>query len=255
MNVKNILSLLVLLQMIALPVMNVQAAPTLTAEQQAELEVKKAEAEESAAAAKDTAVEVAKEQGIEFSDLQDKLVAALDKAASAIDQAIVAINASSYLSKETKVELTDGLTALEGKLLDYRTKVNNASTLEELETINKEVVSLLKANKTVIGTAMKESGLVIAEQVSQSIEKMKIKAEKALQVLDVECDSAAFAQIETLVTQLETTNASLKVAIKAKDLETAKVQAKAAIKLSSDLAKVFSTLVTDCQDEIEELAS
>ncbi len=253
MNVKNFLSLFVVLQLIVMPVMAVQAAPkdNLTAEEQAELEAKVAEDKEQA---QETAAEVAKKMEIEFVDVQVKLIAVLDKSVDAIEKAIDAINASVYMSSETKVELTDGLKTLEGKLLEYRTQANNATSIEELQAINAEVVALLKANKTVILEAMKESMLVIATQVSQSIEKIKIKAEAALRMLDVECDSESFAEIETLVAQLETTNASLKVAIEAEDVATAKVQAKAAISISVDLAASFAGLVTDCQEEIEAQA-
>ena len=253
MNVKNFLSLFVVLQLIVMPVVAVQAAPkdNLTAEEQAELEANAAEAKVQA---QETAAEVAEKLGLEFTDLQAKLIAALDKADEAIDEAIDAINASVYMSSETKVELTDGLKTLQGKLLDYRAQANTATSMEELQAINAEVVATLKANKTVIIEAMKESMLVIAEQVSQSMEKIKIKAEAALKILDVECDSEAFAQIEALVTELETTNASLKAAIEADDVATAKVEAKAGISISVDLAASFALLVKDCQAEIEAQA-
>jgi hypothetical protein len=96
--------------------------------------------------------------------------------------------------------------------------------------------------------------LVIAEQVSQTMEKIKIRAEYALSILDVECDSESFAEIETLVAQLETTNAALKVAIEADDVATAKIEAKAAISISVDLAASFAGLVADCNEEIQEQA-
>ena len=253
MNLKNLLSLFVVLQLIVMPVIAVQAAPkdNLTAEEQAELEANAAEAKTQA---QETAAEVAEKMGLEYADLQVKMVAALDKSTDAIDQAIDTINASVYISSETKVELTDGLKTLQGKLLEYRTQVNNADTIEELQALNAEIVALLKANKTVIAEAMKESMLVIAEQVSQSMEKIKIKAEAALRTLDVECDSESFAEIDALVTQLETTNASLEAAIAANDVATAKVEAKAGISISVDLAASFAGLVADCQEEIEAQA-
>ncbi|HAU66133.1 MAG: hypothetical protein UT30_C0002G0045 [Candidatus Uhrbacteria bacterium GW2011_GWF2_39_13] len=253
MNVKNLLSLFVVLQLIVMPVFAVQAAPkdNLTAEEQAELEAKAAE---SKAQAQETAAEVAEKLGLEFADLQVKLIAGLDKSVEAIDNAIDTINASVYMSSETKVELTDGLKTLQGKLLDYRRQVNNADTMEELQAMNTEVIALLKANKTVIIDAIKESMLVITEQVSQSVEKIKIKAEAALKALDVECDSESFAEIEKLVAELETTNASLKVAIEAEDVATAKTQARAAISLSVNLAASFAVLVDDCEEEIQAQA-
>lgn len=260
MNVKNFLSLFVVLQLLILPIAAVQAAPkdNLTEEEQAELEVKKTEAEANAVETREQVqqktVEVAEELGLEFTDLQDKLITAIDKAVDIVDQAINVITSSEYMSKETKTELTDALNTLEAKLLDYRTAVNNATTIEELQTINEEVVQLLKDNKDVIIAAVQESMLVIAEQVSQTIEKIKIRVEYALQILDVECDSDAFAEIESLVVQLETTNTALKAAIEADDVETAKTQAKAAISTAVDLAASFAKLVGDCQEEIETQA-
>ncbi|MBI2473951.1 hypothetical protein HYV70_05370 [Candidatus Uhrbacteria bacterium] len=261
MNVKNLFSLFVVLQLIVMPVVAVQAAPkdNLTEEEQAELEAKKTEAEANLSETKEQAqekgAEIAEELGLEFTDLQDKLVNAIDKAINVVDQAIAAIDGSAYMSSETKTELTDALNNLEGKLLDYRTAVNNATTIEELQAINTEVIQLLKDNKDVIIEAVQQSMLVIAEQVSQTIEKIEIRAEYALSILDVECDSDSFAEIETLVAELETTNASLKTSIEAGDVETAKTQAKAAISISGDLAASFAGLVADCKEEIETQAA
>lgn len=258
MNLKNLFSLFVVLQLIVMPVVAVQAAPkdNLTEEEQAELEAKKTEAEANLSEGKDqaqeTAAQVAEELGLEFTDLQDKLITAIDKAVSAVDKAISTINASAYMSSETQAELTDALNTVEAKLLDYRTAANNAASAEELQAINEEVVVLLKENKTVIMEAMKESVLVIAEQASQSLEKIKIKAEAALTMLDVECDSEAFASIEALVAQMESINYTLQVAIEGGDTSTAKSAINAAISVSVDLAKSFAQLVTECQEEIEE---
>ena len=258
MNMKHLLSLFVVLQLIVMPVVVVQAAPkdNLTEEEQAELEVKKAEAEANLSAGKEqaqeTAAQVAEELGLEFTDLQDKLITAIDKAVNALDQAIAAINGSAYMSSETKAELTDALNTVEAKLLDYRTAANNATSAEELQAINAEVVQLLKDNKDVIVQALQESIVVIAEQVSQSVEKIKIKAEAALLMLDVECDSEAFAEIESLVADLEMFNTTLKVAIEANDTSTMKSALNAVISTSVDLAKSFAQLITECQEEIEE---
>ena len=260
-NIKSFLSLMVLAQLLFVPVFSLQAAPkdNLTEEEQAELDAKKAEAEVNAGEAKtqarETGEEVAEELGLEFSELQDKLITMIDKAVDAVENAQNAISGLYYMSDETKTEVNDTLMTLEAALLDYRTAVNNATTIEELYAINDEVIQLLKDNKEVIAEAIKESALIIAEQVEKTLEKIQIRLESMLATLAVDCDSEAVDELQTELDALDVLIEDLKVAIEAEDQETAEALVKEAVDMVPDLITSATQTLTECQEDIEDLAS
>ena len=252
---------MVLAQLLFVPVFSLQAAPkdNLTEEEQAELDAKKAEAEVNAGEAKtqarETGEEVAEELGLEFSELQDKLITMIDKAVDAVENAQNAISGLYYMSDETKTEVNDTLMTLEAALLDYRTAVNNATTIEELYAINDEVIQLLKDNKEVIAEAIKESALIIAEQVEKTLEKIQIRLESMLATLAVDCDSEAVDELQTELDALDVLIEDLKVAIEAEDQETAEALVKEAVDMVPDLITSATQTLTECQEDIEDLAS
>ena len=252
---------MILAQLLFIPIFSLQAAPkdNLTEEEQAELEAKKAEAEANAAEtktqARETGEEVAQELGIEFSELQEKLISMIDKAIDAVENAQNTINSLYYMSDETKTEVNDALMALEAALLDYRTAVNNATTIEELYAINDKVIELLKENKEVIAEAVKESALIIAKQVEKTLEKIEIRLEAMLAILAVDCDSEAVEELQTELDALDVLIEDLKVAIEAEDQETAEALVKEAMELVPDLIASTTQTLTECEEEIQDIAS
>jgi hypothetical protein len=256
---KIFLSLIMAFSFLVLPIGQINAAvkDNLTEEQKAELDAKSQEAQAQADEAKTKAweagTEAAKEAGLEFVDFQTAVLKVLDLAIARVEKAEGTIESLYYMSDVTKDEITDGLGALKGELLSYKTQVNNADTVEEVKAINAKVVQTLKDSTSVIVEAIRESSMVIYEEVQKTVEKLKIKADAILATLSVDCTEGSddIAALQTQLTSLETVNDNLKAAIEDQDKENAKKYAQEAMNMVPGVVKSLNSVLDTCSQYIE----
>ncbi|HLD17924.1 MAG TPA: hypothetical protein VJB99_02500 [Patescibacteria group bacterium] len=249
---RQLFSVLGILSFVLMPMTSALAATQPTQEQ---IDAAKA----TAAEAKQNAVDAASAAGVTFDQYKVKLIELLDKAVSKLDTAEETLKNNAYLSQATKDELVKGLNTLEAKLVDYKNAADDATSLSDLENLNKQVIELLKQNRTVIQEAMRSGIMVIAGEMVESIQIIVDKAEAMLKTLEIQCDvvvrddaskadkvDVTGEKIEDEIAQLEDYGTQLQANITAKDKEATKATMKAAAQVAAQLAKDIAYLQQLC---------
>lgn len=226
---------------LALPPAHARVTDNLTDEQ-------KAEAEAAADAAKDEAAAKAQAAGYTFDDLQEVLENILDVAIEALETAEDKINANPYLTDATKSELTDGLNEVEGALEVYAFKLQSITTLEELEALTDEVKTYLKTNESVIKEAIEETVYVLLGEAQKTMQVVISEIESAYLKMKRDCPEEAetFASFEATLNKLDIMSEDLKGYIEDEDAEAAKALIEEMKPLLKSAAADLQTFYNSC---------
>ncbi|GEM_PF-1916987 len=155
----------------------------------------------------------------DFTITQQKILALIDASVNRLNAAETNIQNNTQISSSAKTTTLNSLNSIESALLAYRTKVLAATTIEELQAINQEILQYLITNKDVIKANAKIAIADIAQSASAKASEIAAKAEQMIKVLYVTCPSqkSALDSLTQQTVQLKANAAALKSAATAKD--------------------------------------
>lgn len=180
--------------------------------------------------------------------LEQTILNMLNKSIDTLNDIENKIENNSKISNETKQIIIDALNKVEKGLVNYESEVEAATTIDELKTINQEIVQYVKDNKDVIKENIKSAIIDVSEQAVVKIEEFKKKVEQMLKVLKVTCPSEieTINEIEAQLEQLQNKLNDIKQAIQLKDTMTIKQEMKEINELSKDIADNLRKLEMAC---------
>ena len=175
---------------------------------------------------------------VDFEQLSQKIITAIDKTIEKINSVESKVINNPDVSEETKASISSSLDEIENILLSYKSKVEAATTLEELQAINQEIISYLKANKDVFKENIQKAIIDLAEKAAENADEFKAAVEKMLATLKVTCPSEkeTIAALEAELQQLEEKTAVLRQAIQSQDTQTMKQEI---AKLNEDIKSII----------------
>lgn len=185
---------------------------------------------------------------IDFDKLKQSILTGIDNSIDRLNEIESKIESNPEISDATKQGIIDALNTVEIGLLSYKSEVEKATTLEELRTVNQEIIKYLIDNKDVIRENIREAIIDIAEQASKKAEEFKEKVEVLLKILKVACPSEeeTITEIETQLQQLEDEIGVLKQAIQSEDTLTIKQEIIKISQLSKDIANNLEEIEAAC---------
>lgn len=156
---------------------------------------------------------------VNFATLQQSIIKVIDAAVAKLDGAEAKISSNTAIAGSTKQAALDGLNKTETALLNYKTKVQAATSVAELQALNKQIIQYIKDNKDVIRANIQLVITNIATQVSAKVAELEELIANVLTALKITCPSeiATINELESQLQQLKTESAKLQAAIKAKD--------------------------------------
>lgn len=158
------------------------------------------------------------------------------------------IESNSEISNATKESIIDALNIVENGLLSYKSRVEKATTLEELRAANQEIIKYLIDNKDAVRENIREAIVDIAEQASEKAEEFKKDVGQLLKLLKIVCPSEreTITEVETQLQQLEDEMGVLKQAIQSESIPTIKQEIKKISQLSKDIANNLKEIEEAC---------
>lgn len=180
-----------------------------------------------------------------FEQRQASLLSRIDNVLGKLDNAQNNIAGNTKVDDATKQSILNALNNVEAALLSYKSEVEQASTLDELQALNQEVLQYLLDNKDVIKKNIGSAITNIANQAIQKAEEFKEAFEKLLPVLKAVCPSEAdtITELEAQLAQLESEIATLASLIQTKDAAAIKQE----LATMSQLMKSMVANVTQIQ--------
>lgn len=185
---------------------------------------------------------------LDYSKLKQIILTGIDKCVQALNTIESKIASNSYLDEETKQEINAALEKMESNLLSYKSKVEAANTLTELQAINQQIIQYLKDNKDVIKQNITAAITELAEEATQKAEELKQKIAQALTLLKVTCpeQKTTISTLESQLVQLESEIAILKSAIQTKNTTTMKQEIQEITQLSKDIVNNLKIIEESC---------
>lgn len=185
---------------------------------------------------------------LDYSKLKQVILTGIDKCVQVLNTIESKISSNSNISAETKQSTTAALEKLESGLLSYKSKVEAATTLAELQAINQQIIQYLKDNKDVIKANIQKAVTDLANKAIQVAEELKIKVQQALTLLKVTCpeQKTTISTLESQLVQLESEIAILKSAVQTKNTTTMKQEIQKISQLSKDIVNNLKTIQAAC---------
>lgn len=176
---------------------------------------------------------------IDFEQLIQKIISGIDKTIVKLNSIENKITSNPDVSEETKTSISSSFAKMEKILLDYKSKIEVTTTLEELQTVNQEIMNYLIENKDVFKENIKRAITDIAEQAAERADEFKAVVEKMLAALKITCPSEreTIAALEAELQQLESKIVVLQQAIASQDTQTMKQEI---AKLSDDINQIVA---------------
>jgi len=185
---------------------------------------------------------------VNYAVLKQTILTGIDKCVQAINTTESKISSSPNISAETKQSSVAALEKLKNGLLAYKSQVEAASTLAELQTINQQIIQYLKDNKDVIKTTVQSAITNLAEKTAQMAKELKQKVDQALALLKVTCPSqkTTISTVESQLIQLQNEITALDQAIKAKNTALMKQEIQKITQLSKDIVNNLKIIEAAC---------
>mgnify|MGYP001613830871 CR=1 FL=1 len=185
---------------------------------------------------------------VNFATLQKTILSVIDASVARLNNAESKISSNTQISPETKEETLAALNSVEAALLSYRSKVSAATTTEELQAINQQIIQYLKDNKDVIRANVSAAILDISAQAAAKAIQFLEDAEQLLNALKITCPSQK-ATIDTLQKQIEQLSADIEQLnnyIQAKNVTGAKQEMKAIAALIPSMVNGIKQIQASC---------
>lgn len=185
---------------------------------------------------------------VNYTTLKQTILSGLDNCVIIINAIEGKISGSPNINAATKQSATASLEKLKNGLLSYKSQVENATTLAQLQAINQQIIQYLKDNKDVIKENVKTAITNLAEKTAQKAEELKQKVDQALVLLKVTCPSqkATISTVESQLTQLESEITTLTQAIQAKNTTTMKQEIQKISQLSKEILNNLKAIEAAC---------
>ncbi len=183
---------------------------------------------------------------VDFAKLQQQIIKVIDASVARLNNMEAKISSSQYMSATTKQIIIDGLNKTEQALLNYKSQVQSATSVAELQAINQQVVQYLKDNKDVIRASVKQAITAIANEALARADELEQKIDQAIKALKIACPQEidAINELEAQLQELKVQGQELSAAIKSQDT--------AAIKKEINEVAVLSKAIVANLVEIEE---
>ena len=185
---------------------------------------------------------------VNFATLQKTILSVIDASVARLNNAESKISSNTQISPETKEETLAALNSVEAALLSYRSKVSAATTTEELQAINQQIIQYLKDNKDVIRANVSAAILDISAQAAAKAIQFLEDAEQLLNALKITCPSQK-ATIDALQKQIEQLSADIEQLnnyIQAKNVTGAKQEMKAIAALIPSMVNGIKQIQASC---------
>lgn len=165
------------------------------------------------------AAESRESENLSYEEVKTKMLARIDAAIAKVDQALQKISTSTHLSNVTKETLTTSLQNLKTKLEGYRSNVEKTATVQELRTLNEQVLQYFKENKDAIKSNITQAIGTIADEAIKKSAQIQKKVEQILTFLKVTCPTQKenIATLESMLGSLQQETAELQENLKKKD--------------------------------------
>lgn len=188
---------------------------------------------------------------VNYTALKQAILTGIDRCVASINSIESKITANTKMTEETKQSVTQSLDKLKNGLLSYKSQVESATTLAELQAINQQIIQYLKDNKDVIKANIQKAVTDLANKAVQVAEELKVKVQQALTLLKVTCPSqqTTISALESQLQQLNTKINELKQAIQSKNTTTMKQKMSEITQLSKEIINNLKIIQTACFPE------
>lgn len=185
---------------------------------------------------------------LNYSVLKQVITAGLDACVSLINSVESKIADNPQISPETRDSVSQSLIQLTNALLSYKSQVQSAATLQDLQAVNQQIINYLKANSNMIKDSIKQAIVDMGQKAVESAEELKQKAEQALNLLKVTCPSekSTISVLENQLLQMEAEINMLKQALASKNTATIKQEMQKITNLSKDIVANLKQLDAAC---------
>lgn len=192
---------------------------------------------------------------VDFSQVQQASLKIANAAISQLQKAQDKISANKNLDQADKDTLNANLQKIENGLQSYASQIQAAQTLDELKTINQEMIAYLKANKNAIKKNFQAAINILANEILNTTQQLIAKAETMLNALKIVCqdDTASISQIQDLLNQLESEVAQLQEELNQSPQNSAdlKKMIQKITTTSNQLLKEIQEISPECMDKIQ----
>ncbi len=183
-----------------------------------------------------------------FDKLKQSVINVIDAAITTIVSVEAKIEANTKVDAQAKNNAIQALENLEKGLNNYKTAVSNAKDLDDLKSINQEILTYINENKDVIKQTIQETIQNIAQKALTTAEKLKTTLEALLKTLEITCKEEA-ETIATLKQDLETLKTiinELKTAIQSKNAAQLKEALSKLATVGPQIAEKINTIAKEC---------
>lgn len=184
----------------------------------------------------------------DFDKVKTTVLAVLDTAIQKIDEVKAKIQNNTKADSQVKQTAIQTLDRIRTGLVNYKSRVDGAKTIDELRALNKEIVAYIVENKDAIKESIRQTIVNIGEKAASKSEELRKKLDTLLATMKVLCPSEK-STIETLeqqLTELRTEIDALKAALKSKDATTIKKVLSDLGVLSQKIAANVGTISSEC---------
>ncbi len=187
----------------------------------------------------------------DFSKQQQSIIVILNRNIARVNSAIAKIESSAMDATNKKMAI-NSLIKVKSDLETFSEKVNKATSIEELKTLNKEIVNYLKENKDVIRQQVSGAIVYLGQQFFSSADKILKQIEQVLVVLKIQCNGKTgsevlITEIETGIKSLESSLKSLELALSQKNTVQIKSLTKQITILTRTIIVSLGSLKTTCK--------
>lgn len=174
----------------------------------------------------------------------------IDTAVAKLNQAEEKVSGNTNIDATTKQNALNSLNKVEDGLLRYKAQLEKATTAEEVQAINQQVIKYLKDNKDVIKQNIQTVIESTAAKVLAKAEELKKQLELILNTLRLTCPSEkeTIATLENQLKQLNSEIASLKSSLAAKNTTAIKQDIKDITALSQQIIPNVQKIGQNCLD-------
>jgi hypothetical protein len=168
---------------------------------------------------------------------KDVVTAIADAALAKITPVKGKIQNNNLLSEQTKQELVNTLDQLEQELNDYKVKVEQATTQEEISAANQELRQYIQDHRNVLIDSIREAVANLGKQLAEKARQLHDQVFQLLQILKRTCpsESATITTLEQQLLQLENEVATLGKMVKSGDATAIRAQMKVVKDLSHEI--------------------
>ncbi|MBI2463517.1 hypothetical protein HYV57_01010 [Candidatus Peregrinibacteria bacterium] len=184
----------------------------------------------------------------DFDKVKATVLAVLDTAIQKIDSVKGTIENNTKLDAAVKQTATQTLDRIRTSLVNYKSRVDGAKTIDELRALNKEIVAYIVENKDAIKESIRQTIVNIGEKAATKAEELRKKLDTLLATLKVLCPSekTTIETLENQLAELRTEIDTLKTALKSKDATAIKKDLADLGALSQKIAANVDTISSAC---------